>query len=271
MFFPFLVIISISEEVDCTNFFLENHEICNESTQYREADTGQKYPCSLRINFASPVGWYGYDSPPLFYFNFFETNSNVHPGSNQFSTGTQEPTSITKVNQSLPLSSFEDFCPMYNSRSKDPKLEGRQTCCMHLVPGQYSNGRDASYTYSNMDMFKKRALFRIYPKCYDLIRYMPCAICHPKIHLTNVTYIVQLTQSKEFGVKIPTRTYRICNKYAEEIWHQCRRAFYLTDGLKLIVPEDMGLEQFKDMVGVPEYHGLPEDTCLDIEDVNPFY
>ncbi|OHT01626.1 hypothetical protein TRFO_07544 [Tritrichomonas foetus] len=265
MFFVFLniVLCDWDDATKCGNLFMWRYNFCKEDSGFADKDGTGKAQCSLYVPFYMPVGWYEYTDSMYSQFSFIETESTIS------SSGAPDvrnaAPSFASDKKDGPHDTFDKECPMYDGKT----IPNQTSCCLH----KYQSMFEADYTASFMKIeeFKKQYQFRIYPKCYDLLRYMPCAICHPKVQEENVSFIVGSGMLDGYNLRMPIITYRLCNDYAETIYKHCRGGFFIGNQKKHIVPKKMGLEQFKDLMGVPELHGLASDKCMDIQDVNPFY
>lgn len=282
IFFNFFPIITVGEIGKCGLLFQQNFEICKDDDTYKNTDKGSdqgystRSDCATNAPFAMPVGWKNYKSKDIRYAYYTTHDPYLLPGKDEIEkrdSSMSDPVTIDEVKQEGNHKKFHKWCPMYdfNLRKDDKQFHNRSTCCNHASDIFEKENIDATYAAGNFEIFQKHNLYQVYPKCYDLLRYMPCMVCDPRVQEKDYIFQVGSRKPDGYSVEVPVFTYRLCDRYATEIWNQCRRAFYLTNGKKLIVPEKMGLEQFKDMVGVPSYHGLPDDKCFDIFDVNPFY
>lgn len=285
----FYLIILISSDVDgkCASLFRKNFDVCKTDETFKNTDEKDdkgfsiRSECATMAPFAMPVGWKDYKSDDIKYAYYTTHDPNIVPEKDQLNSHCEnnilseckegEPRNISDVYTKGNHKKFHKWCPMYdyNLRKNDDSFQNRKTCCFHASDKVFvTDNIDATYVAGNFEIFQKHNLYQVYPKCYDLLRYMPCMVCDPNIQ--DPDYIFQVGKKKPDGysVEIPVYTYRLCDYYATEIWNQCRRAFYLTNGRKLVVPKDMGLEQFKEMVGVPK---STDQKCFNLSDVNPFY
>ena len=255
--------------------FERNFDKCKNDEIYTnsgEDDYTFRSECATMAPFAMPVGWKDYKNSDIKFAYYTVHDPNILPRKDKLENNEEaitEPKTIDNVVKDGNHQKFHKWCPMYdyNLRKGDEKFHSRTTCCNHANKNSFKN-LDATYVVGNFEIFQKHNLYQIYPKCYDLLRYMPCMVCDPRVQDSNYTFQVGERVPDGFKAKIPVLTYRLCDDYATEIWKQCRRAFFLTNGRKLVVPKNMGLEQFKEMVGVPK---SPSEKCFDISDVNPFY
>ena len=262
-FFVFLISSAICAN-ECSNLFSRRYnDFCSKDPEYAEKDTTERSYCSLYVPFHMPIGWYGYDNSMVAQYIFAETETTI-AANGALTIYNSSPDNASSAETRGMHDMFNERCPMY-----DGSRSNLSSCCLHRSYTQFE-GNDLSAIYLNLDQFYRRIQYRIYPKCFDLIQYMPCALCNPKTFEDNVTFITRNGTVTGFTNSFPVYTYRLCNGYAEKIYKHCRRAFYMSNEKQLIVPDGFSLDQFKDLVGVPEVHGLDSSKCLDVNDVNPY-
>ncbi|OHT07465.1 hypothetical protein TRFO_24277 [Tritrichomonas foetus] len=248
----------------CGNMFLWRYEFCKEDPSYANLDGTGKALCSLYIPYYMPVGWYQYSDPVYSQFAFIETETTISGSGAPDVRNTYADLAMNKKKEG-PHEKFNKECPMYDGVT----YPNMSSCCLH----KYASKFDEDYTemFMKAESIRKQYQFLIYPKCYELIRYMPCAICHPKVQSANVSKIAGFERVDGYEKHMPVFTYRLCRNYTQLIYKYCKSAYFIGAEKRRIVPKNMGLEQFMDLMGVPELFGIPNDTCLDVLDVNPFY
>ncbi|KAK8866388.1 hypothetical protein M9Y10_009350 [Tritrichomonas musculus] len=284
MIFFYFISLTLSDPIGkCGTLFQDNFRLCSQDNAFKNTDESSnegysiRSECATMAPFAMPVGWKDYKSKDIKYAYFTTHDPHILPSKSKLEDSDFSKTSplpIDDVTKEGNHKKFHKWCPMYdyNLRPDDKQFHNRQTCCNHANTQVFKTQNiDATYVAGNFEIFQKHNLYQVYPKCYDLLRYMPCMVCDPRVQEKDYIFQVGYKVPDGYTTEIPVYTYRLCDYYATEIWNQCRRAFFLTNGRKLVVPKNMGLEQFKNMVGVPSLHGLGNDKCFNISDVNPFY
>lgn len=134
-----------------------------------------------------------------------------------------------------------------------PFYEGKKTCCPHM-----STHSVYTHQFSN---FLNNMQHKIYPRCFNLLRFYGCTMCHPNI---SRMMIINSDATKRIGgIDIPLiGTFRMCNKYAEAVYRECRNVFWTTSNR--IVPKGMSLENWKLLNGIE----LDDDGNVVYENIN---
>lgn len=193
------------------------------------------------LYFTSPLGYYNYKKPLLIrfplHFLLNEKDLEEYKGKNEVNSAVQ--------NKSTP--DFDTGCPMF-ARNKG------ETCCLHV---QAYHDNNSFYSFTQIQSFYDSYQFAIYPRCYNLIRYLPCAMCHP--NLDSVVFNLKNVTKDSLAL----RSFSLCNSYAEKIYFECRNAYYSNYEGKInkIVPEDFSLDDFKKVVRSPDKDD-PDKNCV---------
>jgi hypothetical protein len=173
------------------------------------------------------------------------------------------------------VSEFDSSCPFYALGTNNPH------CCFYpspdsgipetcSEPGQgVETSTDRLPLFTNdLAEFDDKIRFRIYPRCYNLLKYLPCVICHPNV--SDMFFKVD----RWTGQVVDPVSFRFCSDFAEDVYKECRRAIYNDVGKSWIVPEDFGIRDFQRVVGVQfgadgevnQTLDVAGQTCIDLRE-----
>lgn len=211
---------------------------------------------------AMPYAHFGYENPSsdgqissFSLYDFFLNNvtqyyydCKSHP--DQPCNLHQGPDTLAKNLSDHPY--FKEYCPMY--------LKSTQKTCAIFNYGDPKKDKDY-LGLTNIENEYNNYLFEIYPRCYNLIHRLPCALFHP--YLSDMYFQVgKFDNTARYNQTSLIFSFPLCGSYAEKIYYECRHAYYSKLGeRKLIVPKDFSLEGFKKLVKTPEEENV--STCID--------
>ena len=193
----------------CGNLFRKNFEICKDDDVFKNSDPESNEGYSIRSDcatmaaFAMPVGWKDYKAKDVKFAYYTTHDPLILPDLDKIvgRTGSKtEPLKINEVEKSGNHKDFHKWCPMYDyNLRKDEQFQNRETCCNHASTTAFET-IDATYVAGNFEIFQKHNLYQVYPKCYDLLRYMPCMVCDPRVQEENYTFQVGFYRPDQYTV-----------------------------------------------------------------------
>ncbi|KAH0789181.1 hypothetical protein GPJ56_006851 [Histomonas meleagridis] len=227
--------------------------------------------------FVSPIAYYQYEQfhpinlPVTFIHDHFWAY-NVETGKDGFDIQHEHPIySAVYHNDDGLVSALNALCPMYGGENAtegccNKMFSLNYTQMIEVFPDSYkgvdkttiyNTTRDASVDFTGLISEIRSYKFKHYPRCYNLIRYLPCAICHANI--SEMAFPVKIDGSDII------RSFPLCRSYALKIYRECRSAYYseITGKIYPIVPKGMGVEEFMKVVHAPsEEDEIPNGNCI---------
>jgi len=279
-----------------------------------DATVQQKFlACNMGYGIVPPIGWYGYKTsekddkhiPVVQRLPYWELSSYLE-NEDQVAGAFEMAASALPTGDNKYYTLFNQRCPMYVSTDTKPS---EATCCMHKFfiehedegtvtewatkKSQYNSGNDLS-KHLNIETIQNNAYYRIFPKCAELLKYLPCAACHA--NLSNMAYeqVPDVQSPYDYEMSQGNAnfySYPLCTSYALEVYKQCRHVYYVTkytqsntvdpyaylppgtQNTRLIVPDGFGEHDFLELVHSPGYNALedsinesldkPMENCID--------
>jgi hypothetical protein len=223
--------------------------------------------CQGTARFYIPFGWAGYMSPVE------QTMSYAHIREEPYMPGVdfELNTSWSMARPgTTPREGFDRLCPMFSAASGNPH------CCFQ--PRDDSSLLELTdlheHFWSMFQTLDDQSQAKIFPRCHRLIRFAPCAVCHP-----NATFLMFDIGPEGGDPTMPTfRAARYCSSSVLKIWRECRNVLYISRERHWIVPRGFGLTDFLKFMGhnvqydgsvSPEYD-IPGVTCLDLSEWDQF-
>jgi hypothetical protein len=228
--------------------------------------------CLVWSEITTAVGYSGYPSPRSQRFTSAMISKDLYP-----------PTPDTAVDftartAKFARTAFDKACPMYAFGSQNP------TCCYHPAETDadlHESIRDLdmlSFFEADYNAWADAAQFRLFPKCHTLLKFLPCAMCHPNVSSLLFNTAPETTAGNQSN-PLWRRAVRLCSDYALEIYRECRFAIYEKDELDWVVPDGFGQRDFLRVVGheywttgKEPHEGLntaldiPGVTCIDLRE-----
>jgi hypothetical protein len=252
----------LAEADDCAGVFELRKQVCDRLPEREQIAT-----CQNLVTLVSPIGWAGYDSPQKFRYSYVQVRAPGVVGM----LGVDR----AEWNGRIPMTAqprdreerdFDDHCPMFSYQS------GRPSCCFRGGDQDEWSDNDKGWYDAfvvALREFVRQMQFRIFPKCYDLIKFLPCAICHP--NASRMLYGVLPDESEGMRGLPMVQSVRLCTDYAHEIYENCRYAIYQKSESRWIVPKGFGENDFLRLVGhsfnvlgeIEDANDIPNETCLD--------
>jgi hypothetical protein len=245
----FSILLVVSAVSDACNIFCDLKEACDTIT-----DAALHVRCLSVAEIPSPVGYAGYKAPGYQPFSSFLVSSRTLDSS---IACTPLPARASQVAHP----EFDTACPMFSYGTDTPH------CCFLPPPGPPDM---ASYQASFLDYFDNwwnaKIQFRIFPRCMKLLRFLPCAVCHPNI--SDMLFYIDRFSAP------PKRSIRLCRDFARRVYKECRRAVYDKNTKYFVVPRDFGEDDFLKIVGQAEVEegdwdehlDVPGQTCIDLSE-----
>jgi hypothetical protein len=215
---------------------------------------------------ASPLGHYGYAAPVTQYFGV----NMVHAGVLE---ADEWPADLSARPAAHARPAFDGACPMFAHGTDSP------TCCFQPgAPDHPMDERLEGLFDDGAAQWRDALRFRLLPRCYALLKFVHCAICHP-----NVSQMLFAVGTEEIvgydNSPLELMAVRLCSGFALDVYTHCRRAIYEKSEKQWIVPRGLGQRDFLRIVGhrftpgtdggepldgiIADYD-LPGETCLDL-------
>jgi len=231
------------------------YEKCNK--EYPENDRKQDstiaakfYACNRGYGIVPPIGWYGYNDekysknkgdkrsiPVVQRLPYWELSQEIVADDQKTRTETAASAELTTNDKYYSI--FNQKCPMYVSTENEPS---EATCCMHRYftkeenegfaqdRSKYNAASDLA-KHLNIETIANNAYYRIFPKCAELLKYLPCAACHA--NMSKMAFEQIADPEKEYDYETSTGnanffSYPLCTNYSREVYKQCRHVYYVT-------------------------------------------
>lgn len=142
------------------------------------------------------------------------------------------------------LKQFDEICPMYSTK------EGSKHCCSFPKDPQGNNKVNwVNYTKFMIEElvdFEKGNPASMYTKCWNAVKYLRCAPCHP--NATYASYSVG-SRNADDETEPPMYAMRLCKPYADIIYDNCKDAVLKKGTTDFIVPSGFSRNEFYQVVG----------------------
>lgn len=248
---------------------------------YGEGTNGEDISnCLNIIEIGFPVGWYnrkGAEIRTISYFYSAIYNHQVDTSKGLLGQNSDypiEPKPLVKE-----FKAFEDACPMYSKKG------GAEHCCHFGNEGiseqaKADCGSEDGASCHSRTMVDQFATFeyespaKIYTKCWNALKYLRCAMCHP-----NATYASYALgpRNADKEATAPIYAMRLCQSYADIIYDNCKDAVFYSKSKDFVVPPKFSREEFYQVVGhewnstfndfqEPEWFFEDSGRCIDYSD-----